>query len=218
MAGGLGLRMGDITNHIPKPLLPLKGKTIINNIIDNFIKCGFSKFHISLNYKSELILAYFNELNLKVDLNFINENKPLGTAGSLYYLKKYKLENFFVINCDLIINYDYREILKFHNESKNDVTMVLVKKTHSLNYGVCQIDSENNIIDIVEKPLIDNLINSGLYVFNKKILKLIPKIKKFDMNELVHEVLKNKMKIKAYRIDEDSWIDLGDYNKFNNYS
>ena len=80
MAGGMGLRMGDITNHIPKPLIPIKDKTMINNIIDNFVKSGHSKYFITINYKSALIKAYFKELKLNVDIKFISEKTPLGTA------------------------------------------------------------------------------------------------------------------------------------------
>lgn len=217
MAGGMGLRMGDITNHIPKPLIPIKDKTMINNIIDNFVKSGHSKYYITINYKSALIKAYFRELKLNVDIKFISEKTPLGTAGSIYFLKNEKIDNFFITNCDTFVNYDFKKIVKFHIDFKNDLTLVLIKKSFKFNYGVCRVDSEKNVLEINEKPEINNLINSGIYLFNKNIFKLIKKNQKIDMDVLIEKAIKSNLKIKGYFIDESNWIDLGDNNKIRNY-
>ncbi len=111
MAGGVGSRMKPLTNILPKPLIPIGEKTIVEDIMDKFISCGSSNFFFSVNYKSEIIKEYFNKLP-KYNIEYVQESKPLGTAGSLKILAAKINSTFFVSNCDIIINDDYSEILK----------------------------------------------------------------------------------------------------------
>src|SRR5690606_35752304 len=120
MAGGKGTRLKPLTNIIPKPLIPIGEKPIIEWIIDSFNQVGVSKFWVSVNYKKELIQSYFNQLESKTyEINFFEEVNPLGTAGSLHLLKGRLKETFFVTNCDILVRDDYSEILNYHIENKN---------------------------------------------------------------------------------------------------
>ena len=116
MAGGMGTRLKPLTNIIPKPLIPINDKTLIENIIDKFYSFGLKKYFITLNFKSELIKAYFKYVNSKCSIKFIQENKPLGTVGSLYLLKNIIKNTFIVSNCDTIINIDYNDLVNYHKK------------------------------------------------------------------------------------------------------
>ena len=195
MAGGKGTRLQPSTFILPKPLIPLQGKAIIEHIIVEFKKYGIQNFYVSINYKSTLIKAFFSELNLDCKIKFINEKKPLGTAGSLKLLEKNKIENFIVINCDTIIKADFSELLKFHKQSKNDISVIGAVKRLEIPYGVCEIGKNQKIKKIDEKPKIDFLANTGCYLVKKKILKLIPKNRYFDFTDLITLAIKKNTRL-----------------------
>ena len=140
MAGGFGTRLEPVTKILPKPLIPIKGKPIIEHIIDSFVKRGGKNFIISIHYKGKLLKAYFDELNPKYSINYIEEKTPLGSVGSLSLLKKKLKSPFFVINCDTIINTDFNKILEFHKRNNYDLTITVVKKKYKVPYGVCEIN------------------------------------------------------------------------------
>jgi len=212
MAGGEGKRLLPHTAILPKPLIPYQGKSMIEHIINRFENYGFKKFILTLQYKSKLMEAYFANM-LKRKISFIFEKKPLGTAGSLKKLEK-KLESFFVINCDTLINCDYISLLNFHNENKNDLTIVASRKVEKLKYGSCEIAKNGNLKKIREKPEISFLANTGCYLFNSKILKLIKKNEKLDMNTFIERAISKKYRISVFPIQESEWLDLGTWNKF----
>lgn len=215
MAGGKGERLDPITRIFPKPLVPIKDKTVVENIIGSFVNYGVKKFFFTLNFKSDLIKAYFNNKpKIKRKLNYINENKPLGTAGGLYKLQKKISKNFIVSNCDVIFDINYDELIKFHIKSKNDLTLVVSKQKTKIPYGVCEIDNNNELIDIKEKPQFNYLITTGLYVFNSKILKLIPKNKYLDMNKLIEKMKKEKFNIGVFKIGQKDWYDIGQLQEY----
>ena len=127
MSGGKGTRLKPFTEMFPKPLLPVGNKTAIDHITDNFLKNDFKNFFFSINYKSKLLKAYLQEKKIKI--NYIQEKKPLGTAGSLKLLnKKFLKEDFFVINCDTILNLDFQSLLEYHKSNKNYITLVVSMK------------------------------------------------------------------------------------------
>ena len=170
MAGGEGKRLLPHTAILPKPLIPYQGKSMAEHIIKRFENYGFKKFILTLQYKSKLMEAYFSNI-FKKKISFIFEKKPLGTAGSLKKLEN-KLESFFVINCDTLINCDYISLLNFHNENKNDLTIVASRKIEKLKYGSCEISKNGYLKKIKEKPELSFLANTGCYLFNSKILKI----------------------------------------------
>jgi dTDP-glucose pyrophosphorylase len=214
MAGGKGTRLSPFTDVLPKPLIPIKGKTIISRITENFFTQGFNKFYISINHKSKIIKSYFSEKNESTKINFIEEKKPLGTSGALSKLKKFKFENLFVTNCDTLLKCNLQNILKFHKDKKNLLTMIVVKKKYRLPYGVCIANKDGNFTTMHEKPSIDYLVNTGVYVINKKALNYISTNKYLDFNELLEKIQKKQKKIMIYRIKEKYWSDVGNWSDY----
>lgn len=215
MAGGKGTRMHPITKILPKPLIPLNDKPIISHIIDSFTNSGVKHFVISINYKSEIIKAYFKENEDHLKIQFLEEKTPLGTIGSLSLLKNKIKKDFIVINCDTILKIDYKDLFSFHKKNRNYVTIVASAKEFKIPYGVCNIDKKGNLKKINEKPNYNFLVSSGIYLINPKILKHIPKNKKFDFNEFIKILLQKNIKIGVYPIDDNLWIDVGKLSEYN---
>lgn len=214
MAGGKGTRMHPITKILPKPLIPLNEKPIISHIIESFTGSGIRNFIISINYKSEIIKAYFKENEDHLKINFLEEKSPLGTIGPLSLLKNKMKDDFFVINCDTILKIDYSDLFRFHKKNKNFVTIVASAKEFKIPYGVCDIDKGGNLKKINEKPNYNFLVNSGIYLINPKILKYIPQNKKFDFNEFVKILINKKIKVGVYPIDDNLWVDVGKLSEY----
>jgi len=207
MAGGLGTRLKPYTNILPKPLLPFKNKTIIENVISKFTTYGLNKFIISLNYKNILIKSFFKELSPNFKVSFLEENKPLGTAGILYKLKN-KNRNYIISNCDVIFDLDYNDLIKFHEKKKFDITLVASVQKDKIPYGVCKVQN-NRLQNIVEKPEKNYLANTGLYLVNSKVFKLIKKNENISFVDLINKAISKKMNIGVYPITSNAWIDLG---------
>jgi len=210
MAGGLGLRMKPFTDILPKPLLPLRGKAVIDHILDNFFSSGFKNAYISIRKQSKILEAYFKERKNKIKINFIRENTPLGTAGSIRKVKG-NFKNLIVTNCDTILKFNIDSALDFHNKSNFDISIFCLAKDYRLPYGVCILDKEKNFSKIQEKPTFNFFVNTGQYIINKKVLKYIPN-RKIDFPELIELSKKNKLKIGIYPVDEKSWFDVGQWN------
>ncbi|MDC0896376.1 sugar phosphate nucleotidyltransferase [Candidatus Pelagibacter sp.] len=217
MAGGFGTRLAPATNVLPKPLLPIGTKTLVEVVIDKFYQQRFNNFVLSIYYKKDLIKAYFKEQNNKYKLEYIDEKKPLGTAGSLFYLKKYKDKNFIVSNCDNIIDTDYHSLMASHEKNKNDITIVGAKKKFLLPYGILETDKTNNLVTIKEKPNLNFIINSGLYVISKKVVQNLKTKKKIDMNELINQSIKKRLKVGVFSLSENSWTEVGQWKEFNKF-
>ena len=215
MAGGRGSRLKPATNILPKPLIPIDGdKSIIEVIIEKFRFFGINNFYVSINYRSKLIKAFFNEFKKKYKVKLVNEKFPLGTVGSLAKLNKKLAKDFFLCNCDILINTNYRELYKFHKEEKFDLTLVAAKKNLKIPYGVCNFSRKGVLKKIEEKPEINYFASVGLYIINPKILKLIPKDKNFNMDDLIGVLKKLKKKIGVFPIESDQWFDIGEWNQY----
>lgn len=215
MAGGKGTRLQPSTYILPKPLIPIKGKAIIEHIIHEFSNYGIHNYYVSINYKSIMIKAFFSELNGDYKIKYITEKKPLGTAGSLKLLEKNKRKNFIVINCDTIIKTNFSEFIRFHKKNKNDISVISSINKLEIPYGVCEIDKNQKLKKIDEKPKVDFLANTGCYMINKKVIKLIPKNKYFDFTDLISLAIKKKYKVGVYPINNNEWIDAGSLDYIN---
>ena len=216
MAGGKGMRLRPYTDVLPKPLLPIDKKPAIRHILEKFKRFSPSKFYIAVNYKSELLKSYFKESKGQFNIQLINEDKPLGTAGSLFFLKNKIKKHFFLTNCDTIIDTNYYNILNFHLKNKNDITVVVAKKVFKIPYGVASLKN-NKDFQLIEKPKLKLKINVGLYVINKKVLSQIKFKKYLDFNSLLNSSIKNKNKIGYYEIKDKNWIDVGQMDKFKHF-
>jgi dTDP-glucose pyrophosphorylase len=217
MAGGKGARLMPLTRIIPKPLVPFRDKTIIENIMEQFIKVGFHKFIAVVNYKKEVIKQYFEDL--EYDINFIEEEDFLGTAGGLELLENKNIEKaFFVSNCDILLEIDYVEALEFHIKESSELTIIASMENIDISYGVVMSDYNENYVSLVEKPNYNFLINTGIYILNPSILNFINKNEKLDMPDLIERVKQKNMKIKIFATHK-KMVDIGQweyYKKFIN--
>jgi len=149
MAGGQGTRMVPFTKILPKPLLPMKDTTVIENIFQRFINYGCKNFYLTVNYKAKLLQTYIEETKpSKIKLKFIKEKKALGTAGGLYFFRKKFKKDFFLCNCDTLIDADYSHIYDFHIKNNFDITLIAAMKNVLLPYGVCMLDKNHNLIKV----------------------------------------------------------------------
>ena len=213
MAGGKGKRLLPFSNILPKPLLPMNNKTVIENIMTGFYLNGINNFIISLNYKAKILRSFFSERK-KFKVQMVEEKKSRGTIGSLSLLKKYIKNYFFVTNCDTIIDYNYSRIIKSHIEKKSIMTMIAAKKNIAINYGVCKLDKQDQLVNLEEKPSSDYLVNTGMYLFSIEILKYIPRSGVFDITDLVKKLKKNNKKIDVYNVGNNNWTDVGTWEPY----
>ena len=213
MAGGKGERLKPYTSVLPKPLVPINNKPMLEHIISNFKFFNLQNFHFVLNHQANLIKTYFNNSKENYKINFITEPKPLGTVGGIKLVKKIKSNNFFLSNCDTLFKIDYIQLYNYHEANDNFLTIVVSKVHHEFSYGFCKV-KKKRLISIKEKPKLDFIANTGFYVMKKEILRLIPKNKKFDLTDLINKCLDLKKKIGVYEISNNSWTDLGKLSDF----
>ena len=208
MAGGKGERLKPFTEILPKPLIPINSKPMLEHIIENFNYFNFSRFHLVLNHQSNLIKSYFESKIKDYKIFYTKEPSPLGTAGGIYYVKKIKSHDFLISNCDTLFKIDYNKFYNFHKKNQNLITLAVSKTKHVYPYGICKTNSKK-LISLKEKPEFNYIVNTGLYFVKKEIINLIPKNKRLEMNELIDKCIKLKKKISVYQIPSDSWTDLG---------
>ncbi|MDC1053078.1 sugar phosphate nucleotidyltransferase [Candidatus Pelagibacter sp.] len=213
MAGGKGTRLQPFTKVLPKCMIPINGKTVIEHIIESFLKSDSKDFYVTVNYKSKILKSFFDELNPNYKVSFVQEIKPLGTAGSLYKLKNRIKTPFFLTNSDIILNIDLNDLYNFHKKNSNDITMVVAAKEFKVPYGVCELNKKGDLKKITEKPKFNFFTNTGLYLVNNNIINLLEN-KKIDMDELIEKAKKNKKKIKVFPISDSQWFDIGQWNEY----
>ena len=214
MAGGLGTRLKPLTNIIPKPLIPVNEKTILETIIDQFKDIGCAKYYISVNYKGEIIEYYFAHLDKKYDITFLKEDKPLGTIGSVSLLKGKIDKPFFVSNCDIIVDQDYRDVYDYHVNNKNDITVVTAIKSFHIPYGVIETGDNGLMKGISEKPDVSYMINTGVYIIEPQLINEIPENTFYHITDLIEKVRKNGGRVGCFPVSEKSWTDIGDWNEY----
>lgn len=217
MAGGLGTRLKELTRNTPKPMLKVGHYPIMEHIIKNFKQYGYNKMLISVNYKADVIENYFKEGDsYGVKINYLREKIRLGTGGGIKLAKDYVNNPFFVINGDVFTNLNVKDMMNFHVNNEFDITVGVRRHSFQIPYGV--IKSELNIIkSIDEKPVIEYLINGGIYCINPDVIDYIPEEKYYEITELINTCIKDNRKVGYYEI-KDYWMDIGrmeDYNKVN---
>lgn len=215
MAGGKGSRLRPLTNVLPKPLIPLKEKTILEEIMDNFVEAGCNDFFISVNYKAEMIKHYFQTLNNpNYQITYFQENNPLGTAGSMFLLKGQINSTFFVSNCDILIEEDLEEIYNYHKRNNNSITIIAALKNYPISYGIMETGEEGMLKKIIEKPELTFKINSGMYILEPDLLNIIPSDTFFHITDLINKVQKQHGRVGVFPVSEGSWTDIGTWTDF----
>lgn len=214
MAGGMGSRLAPLTNIYPKPLIPIGEKTIIESIMDKFVNYNCHDFYMSVNYKADTIKNYFDFINNpEYNVSYFQEDKPMGTAGSLRLLKDKISSTFFVSNCDILIEEDYANILEYHRSNKNELTVVAAVKTISIPYGTI-ITGENGLLEsIEEKPTLSFKINTGLYILEPSLLDDIPD-EFFHITHLMEKLKAQGRRVGVYPISQNDWKDMGDWKEY----
>ncbi|TGN07998.1 nucleotidyltransferase family protein [Leptospira ilyithenensis] len=213
MAGGLGKRLRPLTDDIPKPLLSVGGKPILQSILESFSEQGFRKFFISVNYKADMIRNYFgNGEKLGIDIEYLHEEKSLGTAGALSLLPHKPEQPLIVMNADLLTRTNFDAMLKFHNEHKSVGTMAVREYDLQVPYGVVNVE-EYKIKGIEEKPIHKFFVNAGIYVLAPEVLDFIKPDTFFDMPTLFENLLAVDHPVSAYPLRE-YWLDVGRLEEF----
>jgi dTDP-glucose pyrophosphorylase len=214
MAGGQGVRLKPLTNVLPKALIPISEKTLIEDIMERFASYGCRDFFISVNYKADMIRYHFSGSRSPFNMEFIEERKPMGTAGSLSLLKGRIGQTFFVTNCDIVIDQDYSEIFDYHREQQNDITIVAVLKHYPIPYGTIESGEQGKLIELKEKPEITLKINSGMYILEPVVLDAIPENVFFHITQLIEKVRIQGGKVGVFPVSEGSWKDIGNWDEY----
>lgn len=214
MAGGKGTRLKPITNVIPKPLVPVGDKTILEVIMDQFEGIGCHKFYMSVNYKADMMKYYLSQLDHKYHIEFFMEDKPLGTIGSVSLLKGKITTPFFVSNCDSINEQDYRDVWDYHVQNHNDMTIVTMVKSFKIPYGVIETGEDGLMTALKEKPEQTYQVNTGVYILNPELIDEIPEGEFFHITHLMEKVQKRGGRVGCFPVSEHSWKDMGEWPEY----
>ena len=209
MAGGIGSRLSPYTNILPKPLIPIGELPIVEHIINQFKRYGCDDFRMIVNYKRNMIKAYFNDLEKDYSLSFISEEKSLGTGGGLSLLKGKIGSTFILTNCDILIEEDLNRAYEYHKNSKNIITMIYCLKKFVIPYGVVNVGEKGNIKSLQEKPSISFYTNTGCYFIEPEVIEGLEYNKFVDFTTIVEACMADKKKVGIYSINENAWLDMG---------
>jgi dTDP-glucose pyrophosphorylase len=214
MAGGKGTRLDPLTRVLPKPLIPLGDKTVIETIMDTFVRHGVGHFFVSVHTKARLVKSYFEETNLPFRIEFLEESEPLGTAGALRFLVGKVDGTFLVTNCDIIIKADFADLVDHHRREGNDITIVASLKTYAIPYGICQIGPEGRFLGMSEKPEYRFLVNTGMYAIDSSVLGHIPAGRMYHVTDLIEATQAAGGRVGVFPISESSWMDTGEWAEY----
>lgn len=211
MAGGKGTRLYPYTKILPKPLIPIGEVPIVERVMDSFHDFGISDFLMTVNYKKGMIKSYFAEAGKDYRIEYVEEDKPLGTGGSIRLIKRTFDGPIFVANCDSLIRTDYKMLYQHHIQTNNAITIVTSLKNDTIPYGVVYSKEDGELDHMDEKPTRSYLINTGMYIINPEMIKLIPDDTMFHMTHLVDKAKEMGYKVGMYPVSEDSFLDMGEF-------
>ncbi|EKE80840.1 nucleotidyltransferase family protein [Idiomarina xiamenensis] len=214
MAGGFGTRLRPLTQDCPKPMLEVGGKPILQVILEGFVNAGFQRFYISTHYKPEMITSHFGDgSHWGVDIRYVHEDKPLGTAGALGLLRAEQLsEPLFMMNGDLLTNLDYRKLLDFHQQCGGVATMCVRQHEFQIPYGVVRSDG-HQATGIVEKPVSWYDVNAGIYLISPELIERVPLQQRIDMPDLLTQEIEQQRQVNVFPLQE-YWLDIGRMEDF----
>lgn len=215
MAGGKGTRLDPFTKILPKPLIPLGDKPIVEVIMDRFYEQGFHRFKLVINHKKEMIKLYFSENKQPYEIELIEENEYCGTVGGLYLLKERINSTFILTNCDTLLEGDYDDFLNWHTENKNLLTIIGSHKEVAVPYGVLNMVN-GTLIEMIEKPQYDLFVNTGTYVMEPEILDFIGDNESLDIDKLIIKLrLTNENRVGVFPC-WGRWFDIGQWDEYRN--
>lgn len=215
MAGGVGSRLRPLTSIIPKALVPLGDKPIVQLIMERFADAGCAEFYVSVNYKSEMIQFYLDGVDLGSSrVEYFRESFPLGTAGSLSLLRDRLTTPFFVNNCDILIDQDYGAIYDYHVEHGDVLTMVAAIKTYKIPYGTLDVGDGGVLIQLREKPEHSFFVNAGMYLLEPDALKYVGEGEFLHLTELIARIQEDGRRVGVFPVSEGSWTDVGEWHVY----
>lgn len=216
MAGGLGTRLYPYTKILPKPLIPVGELPIAEHIIRRFKAAGCRRFTLVVNYKKNMIKSYFNELEKDYELEYADEDAPLGTGGGLSLLKGKVTTPFFLTNCDVLIDADFGDLYRFHRQKGNLITVVCAFKHITIPYGVIRLDKKGEIESVTEKPEMNFLTNTGLYVVEPRVIEELQPGVAVGFPDIMERYRAAGEKVGVYPVSENSWMDMGQLEELEN--
>lgn len=208
-AGGKGTRLDPFTRVLPKPLIPVGDLPIIEHIMMEYQSYSCNEFHIIVNYKKELMKAYFTDSERKYNITWYDEEKPLGTGGGLSLLRGRFDSTFFFANCDALLTANYESMLKFHKEHGNVITMVCAYKNINIPYGVVDMGTGGTIENMREKPLMSFLTNTGIYIVEPEVIDDIKDDVSIGFPDIVEMEKQKGKKVAVFPVSENDWMDMG---------
>ena len=209
-AGGLGTRLYPYTKILPKPLIPIGEQPICEMIMDRFAAVGSRQFYMIVNYKRNMIKSYFRDLEEKpYSVEFVDEDVPLGTGGGLCLLRGMLKETFVFSNCDTLLDADYAAIYKQHKQSGAIITMICANKTVTVPYGVVELHEDGSYSGMREKPRLEFLTNTGVYIVEPRVVEELEEGKKQGFPDVIERYRRAGEKVGVYVIEEDAWMDMG---------
>lgn len=217
MAGGLGRRLGDLTRDVPKPMLPVGSRPLLETIVRHVAEQGFDRLFLAVNYKAEQIEAHFGDgSSLGVNIHYLREQQALGTAGALSLLPELPNEPCLVTNADLLTKEDFGQMVDRHTEAGADATMAVRPYEMQVPFGVVR-ERDGQIEGIEEKPLQRFVVSAGIYVLSPQALALVPQGRGYDMPTLFEELIRRGMRARCHHV-RSYWLDIGrvpDYERAN---
>lgn len=214
MAGGEGKRLRPLTESIPKPLLKVGEKPIIEYNIDRLCNVGIKNIHISINYLGEQIIEQFGNGDTKnISINYIKESKPLGTIASVLLVEKFSYDDILVMNSDLLTNIDFADFYKTYKSSGADMIVAATTFSVDIPYAVLETDQAQRVKSLKEKPKYSYFSNAGIYIISKKLFAMIPKDTFFDVTDLMEKVLEMNLNLTTYPIN-GYWLDIGRHEDY----
>lgn len=208
-AGGRGTRLDPFTKVLPKPLIPVGDLPIIELIMMEYQSYSCNDFHIIVNYKRELMKAYFADNEKKYNITWYDEDKPLGTGGGLSLLKGQFDSTFFFANCDALLTANYERMLQFHRENGNVITMICAYKTVDIPYGIVEIGRNGKIDKMQEKPTMSFLTNTGIYIVEPEVVEDVEKDTPIGFPDIIEMERKKGKKTAVFPVSENNWMDMG---------
>ncbi len=213
MAGGFGSRLYPYTKILPKPLIPIGDIPIVEHIMNRFHQQGCEKFYLIVHHKKNMIKAYFNEIIASYSVEFVDEEKPLGTGGGLGLLKNSIDSTFILTNCDVLIDENYEKIYNYHKKEKNLITMVCSLKVVKIPYGVIEINELGAIESMKEKPELSFFTNTGMYFVEPRVIAELKVDETIGFPDIIENYIKSGEKVGVFPISESSWLDMGQFDE-----
>lgn len=212
MAGGKGKRLYPYTKILPKPLIPIRDIPISQRIFDHFYDCGCRDFYMVVNYKKEMIKAYYQDVSLGYKITFLDEQIPLGTGGGVRLAREHISDTFILANCDSMLNIDYSKAVQHHKQEKNVVTIICSMVKYTIPYGVVDFKENGKVTGMREKPSYSFFTNTGIYIVEPAVFDHIRDNEEIDFPSVIERCREKGLNVGAYPISEDAWMDMGQFS------